>query len=67
MLTQPIIATYLIETPLAVEQAAEMIAGEQSSGTFLPIPGETIELKARARARVIEIKLLEVVDQPQNS
>ena len=64
MLTQPIIATYLIETPLAVEQAAEMIAGEQSSGTFLPIPGETIELKARARARVIEIKLLEVVDQP---
>ena len=64
MSTQPIIATYLIETPLAVEQAAEMIAGEQSSGTFLPIPGETEELKARARARVIEIKLLEVVDQP---
>ncbi len=64
MSTAPIIATYLIETPLAVEQAAEMIAGEQSSGTFLPIPGETEELKARARAQVIAIKLLDVVDQP---
>ena len=64
MPTAPIIATYLIETPLAVEQAAEMIAGEQSSGTFLPIPGETEELKARARAKVIDIKLLEIVDQP---
>ena len=41
-----------------------MIAGEQSSGTFLPIPGETEELKARARASVINIRLLEVVDQP---
>ena len=64
MSTPPIIATYLIETPLAVELAAEMIAGEQSSGTFVPIPGETEELKARARARVIDIKLLEIVDQP---
>jgi ribulose-bisphosphate carboxylase large chain len=60
----PIVATYLIETPMPVEDAAEMIAGEQSSGTFLPIPGETEELKARARAQVIGIKLLEVVDQP---
>jgi ribulose-bisphosphate carboxylase large chain len=64
MSTPPIIATYLIETPIAVEQAAEMIAGEQSSGTFLPVPGETEELKARARARVIDIKLLDAVEQP---
>ena len=42
----PIRATYLIETPHPVEFAAEMIAGEQSSGTFLPVPGETEELKA---------------------
>ncbi len=59
-----IIATYLIETPRPVEQAAEMIAGEQSSGTFLPVPGETDELKARARAQVVEIKRMEPVDQP---
>jgi ribulose-bisphosphate carboxylase large chain len=64
MSTPPIIATYLIETPIAVEQAAEMIAGEQSSGTFLPVPGETEELKARARARVIDITLLDAVEQP---
>jgi ribulose-bisphosphate carboxylase large chain len=41
-----------------------MIAGEQSSGTFLPVPGETEELKARARAKVLDIKLLDVVDEP---
>ena len=59
-----IIATYLIETPQPVEHAAEMIAGEQSSGTFLPVPGETEELKARSRARVLDIKLLDQVDTP---
>ena len=59
-----IIATYLIETPQPVEHAAEMIAGEQSSGTFLPVPGETEELKARSRARVLDIKLLDRVDSP---
>ncbi len=64
MKTQPIIATYRIETPQPVERAAEMIAGEQSSGTFLPVPGETEELKARARAKVIDIRLLDAVDQP---
>lgn len=64
MNTQPIIATYRIETARPVEEAAEMIAGEQSSGTFLPVPGETEELKARARAKVLGIELLESVDQP---
>lgn len=51
-------AHYRIETPRSLEQAAEMIAGEQSSGTFLPVPGETEELKARSRARVISIEPL---------
>lgn len=64
MTTPPIIATYLIETAIAVEQAAEMIAGEQSSGTFLPIPGETEELKQGRKARVIEINMLESVEEP---
>lgn len=63
-MSAPIIAKYLIETPLELERTAEMIAGEQSSGTFLPVPGETEELKARARARVLEIRPLEVVDRP---
>lgn len=64
MTSQPIIARYLIETPLDVHQAAETIAGEQSSGTFLPVPGETEELKRRARARVTEVVLLERLPTP---
>ncbi len=63
-MTNPIIARYLIETPHPVEFAAEMIAGEQSSGTFIAVPVETEELKARARARVTNIKRLETVDAP---
>lgn len=45
-------ADYLIETAYPAAEAAEALAGEQSSGTFLPVPGETPELKARAAARV---------------
>ena len=41
MPTDSIIARYRIETGLPLEQVAETIAGEQSSGTFLAIPGET--------------------------
>jgi ribulose-bisphosphate carboxylase large chain len=59
-----IIATYLLETPLPVERAAEVIAGEQSSGTFVSVPGETPELKARYGARIENITLLEAVDVP---
>ena len=49
-----IFATYHIETPLAVEKAAAALAGEQSSGTFVAVPGETEELKQRFAARVEE-------------
>jgi len=57
-------ATYLIETPLAVERAAAALAGEQSSGTFVAVPGETAELKQRFAARVEKITLLENVATP---
>ena len=57
-------ATYLIETPLAVEQAAAVLAGEQSSGTFVAVPGETEELKSRFAARVEKITPLETVTSP---
>ncbi len=60
----PIVAKYILETPHPVEFAAEMIAGEQSSGTFISVPGETEELKARSRARVKYIKLLDSVEVP---
>ena len=54
-----IFATYFIETPLDVEKAAASLAGEQSSGTFVEVPGETAELKQRFAARVERITLLE--------
>ena len=57
-------ATYLIETPLAVERAAAVLAGEQSSGTFVAMPGETEELKQRFAARVEKITPLETVTTP---
>jgi ribulose-bisphosphate carboxylase large chain len=45
-------ADYTLETSVAPETAAATIAGEQSSGTFRAVPGETEELKARSAARV---------------
>jgi ribulose-bisphosphate carboxylase large chain len=59
-----IFATYLIETPLAIEKAAQSLAGEQSSGTFVAVPGETEELKQRFAARVEKITPLETVAAP---
>jgi ribulose-bisphosphate carboxylase large chain len=59
-----ILATYWIETPFAVERAAEVVAGEQSSGTFVSVPGETPQLKQRHGARIEKITLLDSVDIP---
>jgi ribulose-bisphosphate carboxylase large chain len=57
-------ATYLIETPHEVEKAAAVLAGEQSSGTFVAVPGETDELKTRFAARVEKIEELDEVPEP---
>ncbi|MBV9786502.1 MAG: ribulose-bisphosphate carboxylase large subunit family protein [Acidisphaera sp.] len=58
-------ADYLIETMIDPRKAAEIMAGEQSSGTFVPVPGETPELKARSAARVDRLELVEgAVDAP---
>jgi len=59
-----ITATYYIETPYAPEKAAAVLAGEQSSGTFVAVPGETEELKQRFAARVESVDLLETVNEP---
>jgi ribulose-bisphosphate carboxylase large chain len=59
-----VIATYLIETPHPLEHAARVIAGEQSSGTFVSVPGETNELKERFGAQVIKVDSLGVVETP---
>jgi len=57
-------ATYLIETALPIAKAAATLAGEQSSGTFVAVPGETAELKERFAARVERITELETVSTP---
>ncbi len=59
-----ITATYFIETPYAPEKAAAVLAGEQSSGTFVAVPGETEELKQRFAARVESVEVLETVNEP---
>ncbi|RYF79564.1 MAG: ribulose 1,5-bisphosphate carboxylase, partial [Comamonadaceae bacterium] len=64
MSTERIHASYLIETPFAPEAVAEVMAGEQSCGTFKRVEGETDALRERARANVERIEALETVASP---
>ena len=59
-----VLATYLIETPHALEHVAAVMAGEQSSGTFVSVPGETKALKERFGAQVLSVKPLDAVAAP---
>jgi len=56
--------TYRIETAGDPEALAAKIASDQSTGTFVPLPGETPELKARVAARVRSVSRLEPVSLP---
>lgn len=56
--------TYRIETAGEVAALADKIASDQSTGTFVPTPGETPELKARVGARVVALRPLEPVATP---
>jgi ribulose-bisphosphate carboxylase large chain len=64
MPSERISATYLIETPLDPHRAAAVLAGEQSSGTFVELPGESDELRQRFRARVEAVTPLEAASSP---
>ena len=57
-------ARYEIESPVALERAASVIAGEQSSGTFMRLPGETDALRERSGAVVEEIVERSVSERP---
>ncbi|CBV41364.1 ribulose-bisphosphate carboxylase large subunit family protein [Halomonas elongata] len=57
-------ARYLLETPLDPESVAAMMAGEQSAGTFVRVPGETDELRERHGARVQRLTVLGESDCP---
>ena len=48
-------AVYYLETPGDPAQVADVVAGEMSCGTFTAVPGETAELVAGHRARLVEL------------
>src|SRR6478735_4653019 len=51
-------ATYVVETALPLEKAAEVLAGEQSTGTFVRVERETDDLRARFAAQVESVQEL---------
>lgn len=60
-----IVLTYRIETPGDdIAAMAAKIASDQSTGTFVPTPGETEELKQRVAARVLDIRRLPDATSP---
>jgi ribulose-bisphosphate carboxylase large chain len=56
--------TYRIETSGDIGRLAEKIASDQSTGTFVAVPGETADLKARCAAHVVNIRMLEPHQRP---
>lgn len=50
--TDRIVATYDIETPSGLAHAAAVLAGEQSTGTFVKLAAETDELRQKSAATV---------------
>ncbi|WP_075293084.1 3-oxo-isoapionate-4-phosphate decarboxylase OiaX [Pararhizobium arenae] len=53
-----VVMTYLIECAGDPARFAAKIASDQSTGTFVELPGETPELKARVAAKVVAIREL---------
>ncbi|QOR70520.1 ribulose-bisphosphate carboxylase large subunit family protein [Ruania alkalisoli] len=47
-----VVATYHVETSLPLEQAAEVLAGEQSTGTFVRVERESDSVRAHFAAQV---------------
>lgn len=59
---QEFTARYWVESPEPLARVAEVIAGEQSSGTFVSLPQETEALKERSRARVLSVEATGTAD-----
>lgn len=57
-------ADYTLETTADPAAVAKTMAGEQSSGTFVKVPGESEALKARSAARVVRCEVI-AEDLPQ--
>ena len=50
--------TYYLESDIEPARAAAILAGEQSSGTFVSVPGESPELHERHGAQVMDVQHL---------
>ena len=50
--------TYYLESEIEPEKAAQIMAGEQSTGTFIPVPGESPRIRERHAAQVVEVQRL---------
>ncbi|MFC5471522.1 ribulose-bisphosphate carboxylase large subunit family protein [Cohnella suwonensis] len=61
---EKVTATYWVETPHSLHTAAAVMAAEQSTGTFVAVPGETDEVKRRSAANIESITPLEIVRTP---
>ena len=59
--------TYRIETRGEPERVAAKIASDQSTGTFVDLPGETEALKARVAARVVAVRPLPRRESPRSA
>lgn len=59
-----VLATYQLEAPGDLVDAAEVLAGEQSTGTFVAVAGQDATLQERYAARVENILELEPVARP---
>jgi ribulose-bisphosphate carboxylase large chain len=50
--------TYYLESDIEPSRAAAILAGEQSSGTFVSVPGESPELHERHSAQIVDLQHL---------
>jgi ribulose-bisphosphate carboxylase large chain len=64
MSVDEIVASYLVESFLPLRKAAEALANEQSTGTFVPLAGETQTLRDSFAARVLDIDTLPPSGRP---
>ncbi len=63
-MSERILASYLVETSHDPRRAAEVMAGEQSAGTFVKVPGESPELQGRYGAQVERVNVVNEVSEP---
>lgn len=63
-LNNRILATYDIETSVGLAHAAAVLAGEQSTGTFIKLPAETEALRQKSAARVESVTQTGCASEP---